>query len=157
MATSQSREYDIILYGATGYTGKYTAEYIVESQPTTLRWAVAGRSASKLETLINELKPLNPDRAAPSIETSSLELQDLKSLAKKARVVINTVGPYSFYGKNVVQACAEEGTGYVDTTGEVPWVKDMIEQFESTAKKTGAVVRLLSSHTSSKHPDRSSN
>ena len=109
-----SRKYDLVLLGATGYTGKYTAEHITTHLPTDLKWAVAGRSAAKLTALVEEIVPLNPDRLSPSLEITTLSLEDLNSLAKKTRLLINTVGPYCLYSSPVVEACAKNGTHYLD-------------------------------------------
>ena len=138
------RQYEIVLLGATGYTGKYTAEYIVKHLPTNLRWAVAGRSASKLNRVIEEVKQFNPDRETPAVEVCNLDAAELNALAKKTTVLINTIGPYHLYSEPVVKACVETGTHYVDCTGECVWVKEMIDKYEQTAKKTGAIVRLRS-------------
>ena len=137
-------QYDIVLLGASGYTGKYTAEHIVKQLPTDLRWAVCGRSAAKLNGIIEELKPLNPDRHLPYVEVCTLDPRDLEALAKKTTVLINAVGPYYLFSEPVVKACAEAGTHYIDCTGEVPWVKKMIEKYEETAKKSGAIVSPFS-------------
>jgi short subunit dehydrogenase-like uncharacterized protein len=134
------RELDIVLLGATGYTGKWTAEHITTHLPTNIKWAIAGRSESKLNALSDELKSLNSNRTPPSIITTQLTAPELNSLAKKTRVLINTVGPYHLYSTPVVQACAETGTHYVDATGETPWVKEIIIKFDAAAKKSGAII-----------------
>ena len=113
--TSQDRQYELILLGATGYTGKYCAEHIVTSLPTDLRWAVAGRIESKLSTLIEQIKPLNSDRLQPGLEVSSLDPDDLDALVKKTNLLVTSVGPYHLYGTPVVEACAKNGTHYIDT------------------------------------------
>lgn len=133
-------QYECILFGATGYTGKYTAEHITTHLPTDFKWAVAGRSRAKLESLVEDLESLNPDRLQPGIEIAQLEKDDLVGLAKKTKVLITTVGPYHQYGTPVVEACAETGTNYVDATGEVLWVHEMIEKYHETAKKNGAIM-----------------
>lgn len=114
MMSLQNREYDIVLLGATGYTGKYCAEYIANHLPTDLKWAVAGRSAGKLSSMLDEIKDWNPDRLQPGLEITSLSPEDLSALVRKTRVLINTVGPYHLYGTPVVEACAKNGTHYVD-------------------------------------------
>lgn len=139
---SKGREYDIVLLGATGYTGRYTAEHIVKQLPTDLKWAVAGRSATKLERIISDMKPLNPNRQPARVEICTLDPTDLEDLAKRTTVLINVVGPYHLYSEPVVRACAENGTHYIDCTGEVPWVKAMIDKYEATAKRSGAIVSL---------------
>ena len=112
---SQDRQYELILLGATGYTGKYCAEHLVRNLPTNLRWAVAGRTESKLSTLVEQIKPLNPDRLQPGLEVSSLNPDDLDALVKKTKLLITTVGPYHLYGTPIVEACARNGTHYIDT------------------------------------------
>lgn len=134
------RQYECIVFGATGYTGKYTCEHITSALPTDFKWAVAGRSEGKLGQLVQDLQSLNPDRTQPGSEIAQLNKDDLVSLAKKTKVLITTVGPYHQYGTLVVEACAETGTHYLDVTGEVPWVYDMIQRYDATAKKTGAIM-----------------
>lgn len=132
---TSDRPYDVVLLGATGYTGKLTAEYIQEHVDTNLKWAIAGRNASKLSTLAEELKQLNPDRLQPAIEVVSQTTADLTPLAAKTKVLITTVGPYWKYGTPAVEACAATGTHYLDVTGETPWVYEMLHQHAATFKE----------------------
>ncbi|KAJ0107590.1 saccharopine dehydrogenase [Diaporthe amygdali] len=134
------RTYDLVVFGATGYTGKYTAEHITTHLPTDLKWAIAGRSREKLQKLADELKPLNPDRRQPELEICSLNGDDLGALAKKTFILITTVGPYGQYGEHAFKACAENGTHYFDVTGEVPFVARMIKKYEKVAKQTGSML-----------------
>ncbi|KND94754.1 putative trans-acting enoyl reductase [Tolypocladium ophioglossoides CBS 100239] len=135
------RQYDLVVLGATGYTGQFVAEHVATHLPTNLKWAVAGRSESKLQAVIDECKKLNPDRSQPSIEISDINDDDqLHALAQKTFVVITAVGPYCMYGERVFQACAESGTHYFDCTGETPWVARMIKKYEKTAQETGAIM-----------------
>ncbi len=134
------RQYECVLLGATGYTGKYTAEHIATHLPTDFTWAIAGRSEAKLRAVADELKQLNPDRKQPEIAVAQLEKDDLVRLAKSTKVLITTVGPYVKYGTLVVEACAETGTHYLDVTGEVPWTYDMVHKHHETAKRTGAIM-----------------
>ncbi|KAI9877129.1 MAG: hypothetical protein M1830_004724 [Pleopsidium flavum] len=136
----ESKEYELVLFGATGYTGRLCAEHITTNLPTDLRWAVAGRSTNKLSALVQEIKPLNPDRLQPRIESVELSKVDLINLARKTRLLINTVGPYHMYGTPVVEACANNGTHYLDVTGESPWVLEMIRKYHETAKANGAIM-----------------
>ena len=157
MPSNEQRKYDLIVLGATGHTGKLCAEYITRSLPTTLKWALAGRSQSKLSDLLDELKGFNPDRfqpgksmilsctskntySKPGIEISTLDPQDLHTLARKTKVLINTVGPYHLYSSPVVEACAKNGTHYLDATGESPWVLEMITKYHETAKANHAII-----------------
>lgn len=135
-----ARQYEAVVLGATGYTGKLTAEYIAANLPTDFKWAIAGRSERKLQALAGELHSQNPNRPQPSIEVAQLEKSDLLRLTKTTKVLITTVGPYHKYGLAVVEACAETGTHYLDVTGEVPWVHDMIKKYHDKAKSTGAII-----------------
>ncbi|KAF4996540.1 hypothetical protein FDECE_12392 [Fusarium decemcellulare] len=134
------RQYDLVVYGATGYTGKWTAEYITTHLATDLKWAVAGRSESKLQAVVDDCKERNPDRLLPAIEIASLNDEDLSALAKKTCVLVTAVGPYCLYGEHAFKACAEAGTHYVDVTGEAAWVHKMIKKYDAIAKKTGAIL-----------------
>ncbi|KKY35482.1 putative saccharopine dehydrogenase [Diaporthe ampelina] len=134
------RTYDLVVFGATGYTGKYTAEHITAHLPTDLKWAIAGRSREKLQKLADEIKLLNPDRRQPEIETCGLNGDDLGALTKKTFVLITTVGPYAQHGEHAFKACADNGTHYFDVTGEVPFVARMIKRYEKVAKQTGSML-----------------
>ncbi|KAI1765092.1 hypothetical protein GGR53DRAFT_491504 [Hypoxylon sp. FL1150] len=133
-----SRQYDLVVFGATGYTGLLVAEHITTHFPTDLKWAIAGRSVQKLQDVITECKALNPDRRPPGIEICNLNDEDLGALAKKTVALITTVGPYAKYGEHAFKACAESGTHYFDCTGEAVWHMAMIKKYEATAKATGA-------------------
>lgn len=134
------RKYDLVVFGATGYTGRFAAEYITKSLPTDLNWAIAGRSREKLEKIAAELKSLNTDRRQPDIEISDLDDSELSELAKKTFILISTVGPYGKYGEHAFKACAENGTHYLDVTGEIPFVARMIKKYEKTAKASGSLM-----------------
>ncbi|KAK5654088.1 hypothetical protein OQA88_7519 [Cercophora sp. LCS_1] len=134
------RQYDVVVFGATGYTGKFTAKHIATHLPTDLRWAIAGRSQSKLQDLVTQCHAWNPDRRQPEIEICSLSEDDLTKLARKTFILITTVGPYGRYGESAFRACAESGTHYLDVTGEVPFVHRMITKYASTAASTGALM-----------------
>ncbi|KAH7139706.1 Saccharopine dehydrogenase-domain-containing protein [Dactylonectria estremocensis] len=135
-----SRQYDVLLFGATGYTGKLCAEYIHTKLPSDLRWAIAGRSLDKLTSVLDMLKSYDSSIALPAIEVCGLEADQVRKLAQKAQVVISTVGPYQNYGETMFQACAQTGTHYLDCTGETPWILEMIAKYEATAQGTGAIM-----------------
>ncbi|CAL5873201.1 uncharacterized protein PFLUO_LOCUS7470 [Penicillium psychrofluorescens] len=137
---ASSRQYDIVLLGPTGYTGRLCGEHIVQNLPTDLKWAIAGRNAQKLEPIAQELKTLNPDRIQPDTLVVQLTSSELKELAQKTRLIINCVGPYHLYSTPVVEACAANGTHYVDATGETPWVKLIVDKYHETAKANGAII-----------------
>ncbi|KAI9738272.1 MAG: hypothetical protein M1834_008770 [Cirrosporium novae-zelandiae] len=139
MASSDPK-YDIIVLGATGYSASLCAEHITTHFSTDLKWAVAGRSAMKLEALVDELKRLNPDRRQPGIEVIQLTKEELEGLVRKTRVLINGIGPYHLHSSPVVEACANNGTHYLDFTTETMWVSDMVQRYHDKAKETGAIV-----------------
>ncbi|KAJ4858956.1 saccharopine dehydrogenase NADP binding domain-containing protein [Trichoderma breve] len=135
------RQYDLVVFGATGYTGRLAAEYITANFPVNLKWAIAGRSESKLQAIVDDCKKLNSDRNPPAIETAGVDSYDeMSALANKTFVMITTVGPYTAHGEYAVKACAEAGTHYFDVTGETPWVYRMIKKYEKTAKESGAIL-----------------
>jgi len=137
---STGRQYDLVVLGATGFTGKYITEYVHEHAAPDFRWAIAGRSVKKLEDLATELKAIVPARSTPAVEVCQLNVAELDTLAKKTKVLITAVGPYCKYGTPVVEACAKNGTHYLDVTGEAPWVYEMIEKYHDVAKDNKSVI-----------------
>ena len=130
------REFDIVVYGATGFTGRLVAEYLNPRHAGSgLRWAIGGRSANKLALVRDELG-LASDTAL--IVADSADREALGALATRARVVLTTVGPYQLYGSELVAACAEAGTDYVDLCGETAWMRAMIDAHDARAKGSGA-------------------
>jgi short subunit dehydrogenase-like uncharacterized protein len=139
MPTDADRDLDILLFGATGFTGALTAEYLARHAPEGLRWALAGRNMVKLETVRARLAAIEPTLA--DLELVQVELDDsaaLTSVVARARVVITTVGPYLQLGEPLVAACAEAGVDYVDLTGEPEFVDRMYVAYQDTAERTGA-------------------
>ena len=133
------RGYDIVLFGATGYTGTLTAEYLAEYAPRELRWALAGRNTEKLAATRDELARIDPDRPTPDLLWADVDDgPSIRALAATARVVISTVGPYTDHGEPLVAACAAEGTDYVDLCGEPAFVDRMYVRHHATAQRTGA-------------------
>jgi short subunit dehydrogenase-like uncharacterized protein len=128
------RPYDIVLFGATGFTGGLTAEYLAQGAPAETRWAIAGRNERKLEDLRARLG--KPELAIIKADTG--EPQSLHDVARAARVVITTVGPFVEYGDPLVAACAEEGTDYVDITGEPEFVDRTYVRHHARALESGA-------------------
>ena len=132
------REFDLIVFGATGFTGSLVAEYLLEryGHRDDLRWAIAGRSQEKLDVLKAEL-----GKDAATLETIVVDSSDgpaLAEMARRTRVVITTVGPYALYGSALVAACVEAGTDYCDLAGEVQWIRQMIDRHHARAEETGA-------------------
>ncbi|KFY01160.1 hypothetical protein V490_01057 [Pseudogymnoascus sp. VKM F-3557] len=140
MTSERSPQYEVVLFGATGYTGKLCAEHIYSKLPSDLKWAIAGRSQAKLEAIRKELQSRGGSGALPAIEVCGLETHQLNELARKAKVVIATVGPYQDFGEPMLAACANNGTHYLDCTGETPWIYEMIKKYHETARKTGAIL-----------------
>jgi short subunit dehydrogenase-like uncharacterized protein len=138
MPTSE-REFDIVLFGATGFTGALTAEYLARHAPAGLRWALAGRSPEKLEKVRAGLADVDPElKQLELLQADSTDASSLADVARRTRVLITTVGPYLQYGEPLVAACAEAGTDYVDLTGEPEFVDRMYVAHHATAEKTGA-------------------
>ena len=121
------REFDLVMFGATGFTGQLVADYIAKQKPK--RWAIAGRNREKLESLGID---------APIVIVDAMDPAACAAVARRSRVVCTTVGPYSKYGSALVAACAEAGTHYCDLTGEVHWMREMIDAHHDQARKTGA-------------------
>lgn len=133
MPRSRERPYDIALFGATGFTGALTAEYLAAHAPSHIRWALVGRNQDKLEAL--------RDRLATEVGILCADVTDLKAVhrvASAARVVATTVGPYIRYGEPLVAACAAAGTDYVDLAGEPEFVDRMYVRHHTRARQTGA-------------------
>ncbi|KAI9037827.1 uncharacterized protein KD926_011530 [Aspergillus affinis] len=135
-----SREFDLAVLGPTGYTGKLCAEHIVKNLPTNLKWALAGRSVEKIESVAQGIKTLNPDRTPPEVLAVQLNREELHSLAQRTKIIINCVGPYYLYSIPVVEACASNGTHYIDATGEPPFIKSVVDRYHEIAKANGAII-----------------
>jgi short subunit dehydrogenase-like uncharacterized protein len=130
---SDAREFDIIVYGATGYTGRLVAEYL--KSKTGLKWAMAGRSADKLAE-VRDLVGAAAD--TPLIVADASDPASLDAMVKRTKVVLTTVGPYQLYGNELVEACVANGTDYTDLCGEPAWMRQKIDQHEEAAKASGA-------------------
>jgi short subunit dehydrogenase-like uncharacterized protein len=134
---SGNREFDIIVYGSTGYTGRLVAEYLMLTYGAAgeVRWAMAGRGASKL-TEVRDL--IGAPATLPLAVADAHDPTALEAMAARTKVVISTAGPYQLYGSELVAACAKTGTDYVDLTGESNWIAAMITAHEAEAKASGA-------------------
>ncbi|MEX0428054.1 trans-acting enoyl reductase family protein [Nocardioides sp. DS6] len=139
------RDLDLVLLGATGFTGGLTADYLARHAPDGLRWGIAGRDPEKLAAVRDRLVAAVPDR--PGLADLALVTADvtdadrsgsLAALAGRTRVLVSTVGPYLTHGEPVVAACAEAGTDYVDLTGEPEFVDTMYVRYDAVARATGA-------------------
>ncbi len=133
-SASLERQYDIIVWGATGFTGLLVTEYMATRYlDSNVRWAIAGRNSSKLESLV-------AGRNIPMLTADSHDPASLAALVKQTKVILTTVGPYARYGSELVAACSEQGTHYCDLTGEVHWMRKMIDEHQTTAAASGAVI-----------------
>jgi len=131
-----SRTFDLVLFGATGFTGRLVAEYLAQHAPPSTRIALAGRNTQKLEQIRSGL----PARAQswPMLVADSSDAASLAKLAEQTTVVCTTVGPYAKYGLPLVEACAKAGTHYCDLTGETQFMRDSIDRYDGTAQASGA-------------------
>jgi len=135
-----NREFDLIVYGASGFTGRLVAEYLqTKYAGSGLKWAMAGRNAEKLQTVGGEMG-IGGDVAI--VTANSDDPDSLAALAARSKAVITTVGPYQLYGEPLLKACVDAGTDYVDLCGEPAWMKDMIDRYDTAAKKSGARIVL---------------
>jgi short subunit dehydrogenase-like uncharacterized protein len=133
------REFDLVLFGATGFTGALTAEYLAAHADAGTRWALAGRSREKLERARERLTQINPQAAElPLVQADANDATSIGKLADSAGVVISTVGPYIEHGEPLVAACAAAGTDYVDLTGEPEFVDLMWLRYNEQAQRSGA-------------------
>ncbi|MFD3521564.1 saccharopine dehydrogenase family protein [Streptomyces sp. NPDC058653] len=133
------RPYHVVLFGATGFVGALTAEYLALTAPKECRWAMAGRDRDRLEKLRDRLAGLAPHCAdLPLLVADSSDPASLRSLAESTQVLATTVGPYVRHGEGLVAACAEAGTDYADISGEQEFVDRMYVAYEDRARQTGA-------------------
>jgi len=135
MATEN--EIGIVVYGATGYTGRLVCEYLQQQYGVggEVNWAMAGRSQDKLEQVRDEMQI---DPAVPLVVADASDPASIDDMVKRAQVVLTTVGPYQLYGSELVRACAEQGVDYVDLCGEPAWMHQMIEAYGDAARSSGA-------------------
>ena len=135
-------EFDIIVYGATGYTGRLVAEHLAQRYGVggEVTWAMAGRSAAKLAEVRDEI---GAPKETPLIVADAADPAQLRAMVARAKAIITTVGPYQLYGSDLVAACAAAGTDYLDLSGEPNWMRQMIDAHEGAAKASGA--RILHS------------
>jgi short subunit dehydrogenase-like uncharacterized protein len=138
IGTTGQRQHDIVVWGASGFTGRLVVDYLAQRYPPDcgLRWAVAGRDADKIERILAEF--VAPGVAVPIIVADSDDKTSLDAMARSTKVVLTTVGPYARYGNKLVQACVSNGTHYCDLAGEVQWMHAMIEQHQAEARASGA-------------------
>jgi short subunit dehydrogenase-like uncharacterized protein len=132
-----SSKFDIVVYGASGFTGQLVAEYLAVHYKgdKQLRWAMAGRSLDKLASVRDAI---GAPKETPLIAADASDVASLKAMVEQTKSVISTVGPYQFYGNDLVAICAASGTDYLDLCGEPVWMRQMIDKHEAAAKASGA-------------------
>lgn len=148
-----AREFDVVLFGATGFTGKMAAVYMARNYGSSIKWAIAGRSFQKLEGLKKEVEASNPPSSSSKdvstcdiIVADSADQKALNEMALSTRVILTTAGPFGKYGSGLVEACAVNGTHYCDITGESDWVREMIDRYDDVAKISGARIVHFCGH-----------
>lgn len=134
----RNREFDVIIWGASGFTGRLVAEYIFKQYGASdnLKWAMAGRNQAKLEKVRAEMA----DESIPLVIADSNDEASLREMVQRTKVICTTVGPYAMYGSKLVAACVENQTDYCDLTGEVQWMRRMIDQHHEAAKANGTKI-----------------
>ena len=126
------KQFDIIIWGATSFTGKLVVEYLFEKFASTkIKWAIAGRNKEKLENVRSKVA----DKNIPIFIADSFDEKSLSVIVKKSKVICSTVGPYSLYGSLLVELCVKHSTNYCDITGEAQWIRKIIDKFHEDAKK----------------------
>ncbi len=134
------REFDVVIYGATGFTGRLVAEYLQsEYAGSDIKWAMAGRSADKLAAIRDEM---GISKDITLITANSDETASLNAMCARTRAIITTVGPYQLYGEPLITAAVNTGTDYVDLCGEPAWMRDIITDYDMAAQKSGARIVL---------------
>lgn len=136
-----NKPYDLILWGATGFTGQLVAEYLARRYGVqgSLRWAIGGRSAAKLAQVRQQLTAVTPEATnLPILVGNSHDEPFLANMVQQTHVVCSTVGPYAFYGTPLVAACVQHGVAYCDLTGEIPWIRQIIDTYHEQAIQSGA-------------------
>jgi len=128
---------DVVIYGATGFTGKLVVEYMQENygNDESVSWAIAGRSEEKLKAVSEDLKI---GSNVPHLLVDSNDTDSIESMVKQTKCVLTTVGPYQLYGAKILQQCVIHGVDYVDLCGEPGWMHEMINEYSNQAKETGA-------------------
>ena len=146
-------EYDLLLFGVTGFTGKLALEHLLEKNYANLRFGICARNEPKAKEVVQTVCARLAARLGKSVEAikalapATIEVADLlndeerlRRVVKKTRVCITTAGPYEKYGQTLLKICAEEGVHYADITGESDFFRKMIDEHDATARKTGAVI-----------------
>ena len=136
------RQYDIVIYGVTGFTGRLAALYVAKQYGgKSFKWAIAGRRKDALENIRKELTAIDKDLInLPIIIADSSDAASLRTMVLSTNVILTTAGPFAKYGSKVVKYCAQLGTHYCDITGETDWVREMVDKYDDAAKTSGACI-----------------
>lgn len=126
-----TRDFDVVLYGATGFVGRQTVDYFIRNAPKELRWAIAGRNHAKLAAL---------GAGVPILTAEARDQADIDAMVAKTRVIMTTAGPFKLYGDPIVDACVRLGTHYVDISGEPARIRALINRYHSSAKAAGVKI-----------------
>ena len=132
------REYDLVVYGATGFTGQYVVEEVARTaQKEDIKWAIGGRNADKLKSALTvaALKTGVDVKDVPVVVADNTDEASLRAMTARAQLIINLVGPYTMYGEPVVKACLETGTHYMDVGGETLFMEEMHLKYDRVAKE----------------------
>ena len=135
---NRSKEFDVIIWGASGFTGRLVVAHLFKNYGVNddLKWAMAGRNKKKLKQVRSEIA----DNSVPIIIADSNDEVSLKEMIIRTKVICTTVGPYAIYGSKLVSLCVNQGTDYCDLSGEVQWMRKMIDQYHETAKINGVKI-----------------
>jgi len=140
-ATAAARPYQVVVWGASGFTGKLVCEHLARDYQGRVRWALAGRDARKLEAVKEELVRINPAvKDVPVLVADARDAQAVGSMLAQTQVVLALAGPFSAYGNTVVEQAVAQKTHYCDITGEVPWVKANIDKYHKAAEQAGVKI-----------------
>ena len=131
--------FDVVIYGATGFTGKLVVEYMQNNygNDNNIAWAMAGRNHNKLCEVRDEL---GVSKDVSLLVADSSDIQSISAMVKQTKCILTTVGPYQLYGSDVVSECANNGTDYVDLCGEPGWMHEQINQHSEAAKNSGCLL-----------------
>ena len=131
------KNFDVVIYGATGYTGKLVVEYMVKNylDDNEVNWTIAGRSEEKLKSVKDAFGLAD---SINEIVVDSNDYESVQKMVSQSKCVLTTVGPYQLYGSNILRACAETGVDYVDLCGEPAWMHKMIQEYNEISKSSGA-------------------
>ena len=134
-----NKKYDLVVYGASGFTGQLICEYLASHKDTSnLNWAIAGRNSSKLEKISNQFSSI--DKKIDVLYADSFDKESLDSICSQSKLIITTVGPYAIYGENLVASCIENTTHYLDLTGEPHFVHKIKQKYNQKAIDSNAMI-----------------